>query len=100
MAAYLFIRTKIHDPTQYAKYVQAVRPLAARWGSRFIVRSRPVEILEGAPDQWSDYLHLVSEWPSVEAAKAFWNSEEYRAVRVLRAGAGDVHVTLTDELPA
>ena len=99
MAAYLFIRTKIRDPEQYAKYVAAVRPLAERWGSRFIVRSRPVEVLEGARDQWSDYLHLVSEWPSVEVARQFWNSEEYRAVRALRADAGDVHVMLTEDLP-
>ena len=99
MAAYLFIKTKIRDPEQYAKYVQAVRPLAARWGSRFIVRSRPVEVLEGAADQWGDFLLLVSQWPSVEAAKEFWSSDDYRAVRALRADAGDVHVMLTEALP-
>ena len=37
---------KIHDPEQYAKYAQAVRELAAKWDSRYIVRSRPVEVLE------------------------------------------------------
>ena len=35
-------------------------------------------VREVAPDQWSDYLHLVSELPSIEAAKAFWNSEATR----------------------
>ena len=99
MLAYLFIKTKINDPDQYAKYAQAVREVAAKWGSRYIVRSRPVEVLEGSPEQWGDYLLLVSEWPSANAARAFWSPEEYRKVRELRANAGEVHVVLTEELP-
>ncbi len=100
MAAYLLIKTRIHDPDQYAKYVQAVRRLAAKWDSRFIVRSRPIEVLEGSPEAWGDYLFLVSEWPSVEAARDFWNSGEYRQLRELRANAGEVHVALAEELPS
>jgi uncharacterized protein (DUF1330 family) len=99
VAAYLFIKTRIRDPEQYAKYVTEVRQLAARWNSRYLVRSRPVEVLEGSPEQWGDYLLLVSEWPSVEAARAFWSSEEYGKVRELRVGAGEVHVVLAEELP-
>ena len=99
MPAYLFIKTKIHDPEQYAKYATEVRELAARWHSRYIVRSRPVEVLEGSPEQWGDFLLLVSEWPSLEAAREFWNCPEYRKVRELRVGAGEVHVVLAEELP-
>ena len=98
MPAYLFIRTKIHDPEQYAKYIAAVRELSAKWQSRYIVRSRPVEVLEGSPDAWGDHLLLVSEWPSVEAAREFWTSDAYRKVKELRAGAGDVHVVLCEQL--
>ena len=97
--AYLFIKTKIHDPEQYAKYVAEVRQLAARWDSRYIVRSRPIEVLEGSPEQWGDFLLLVSEWPSAEAAREFWNSAEYRKVRELPSSAGEVHVFLAEELP-
>ena len=100
MPAYLFIKTKIHDPDQYAKYVAEVGRLAAAQQSRYIVRSRPIEVLEGSPDEWGDFLLLVSEWPSAEAAREFWNSAEYRKVRELRADAGEVHVVLAEELPA
>lgn len=99
MPAYLFIKTKIHDADQYARYVHAVRELATTWGSRYLVRSRPVEVLEGNPDQWGDYLLLVSEWPSAEAARSFWKSEQYQGVRKLRADAGEVHVVLAEALP-
>ena len=84
---------------QYAKYVAEVRRLSAPWKSRYIVRSRPVEVLEGSPEEWGDYLLLVAEWPSAEAARTFWSSPEYRRVRELRAGAGEVHVVLAEELP-
>ena len=98
MTAYLFIKTKVHDPQQYAKYVAEVRKLSARWKSRYIVRSRPVEVLEGSPEQWGDFLLLVSEWPDVASARGFWNSPEYRNVRKLRESAGEVHVMLAEEL--
>lgn len=98
MPAYLFIKTKINDPEQYAEYVDSVCQLSAKSGGRFIVRSRPIEVLEGSPEQWGDYLLLVSEWPSVETARRFWNSPEYREVRELRADAGEVHVVLAEEL--
>ncbi len=98
MPAYLFIKTKINDPEQYAKYVRSVQELASKWDSRYIVRSRPIEVLEGSPDEWGDYLLLVSEWPSAEVARNFWNSPEYREVRKLRANAGEVHVVLAEEL--
>lgn len=99
MNAYMFIKTKIHDPEQYAKDVADVRQLAGLWQSRYIVRSRPIEVLEGSPERWGDFLLLVSEWPSVEAAREFWNSPEYRRVRELRAEAGEVHVVLAEGLP-
>ena len=72
-----------------------MRELSAKWQSRYIVRSRPVEVLEGSPEP---YL-LVSEWHSVEAARDFWHSEEYRRVREPRPDAGEVHVVLAEELP-
>jgi hypothetical protein len=62
--AYLFIKTRIHDPEQYAKYVAEVRQLAARWQSRYIARSRPIEVLEGSPEQWGDFLLLRSSGAS------------------------------------
>jgi uncharacterized protein (DUF1330 family) len=104
----MFIKTQVNYREQYLKYVAAAQPLAAKYGRKFVVMSRPVEMLEGQAstfglqgcrDQWStDYL-LVSEWPSVELARMFWDSKEYAAVRKLREGAGEVHVLLTESLP-
>jgi uncharacterized protein (DUF1330 family) len=99
MPAYFFIKTKIHNRDEYMQYVAAVRPLAAKYGSRYLVRSTPVEMLEGDAEEWGDYLLLVSEFPDLETAKRFWHSDEYQAVRKLREAHGIVHVMLTQSLP-
>ena len=61
--------------------------------------SRPVEALEGGAETVDDgdYYLMVSEWPSVESAREFWNSDEYEAVRKLREGAGEVNVVLAEQ---
>jgi uncharacterized protein (DUF1330 family) len=108
MPAYMFIKTRITDREQYLKYVEAAQPLASKYGRKFLVASQPVQMLEGQPsafglqgtrDQWSADYVLVSEWPSAEVARMFWNSEEYAPVRKLREGAGEVHVLLAESLP-
>jgi uncharacterized protein (DUF1330 family) len=108
MPVYMFIKTRVTNHEQYMKYVQAAQPLAAKYGRKFLVLSQPVEMLEGnasafglqdSQDRWpADYL-LVSEWPSAEVARTFWNSQEYATVRTLREGAGEVHVLLAEPLP-
>ena len=99
MSAYMFIRTKVTDREQYIKYVQAAQPLAEQYGRKFLVFSRPIEALEGEAQTVDDgdYYLMVSEWPSIEAAREFWNSDEYAAVRELRKGAGEVNVVLAEQ---
>jgi len=100
MSAYLFIKTKITDPNRYQEYVKAVRPFAEKFGSRYLVRSYPVEVLEGDPSQWGNFCLLVSEFPSAAVARDFWRSQDYAEIRALRKDAGDVHVVLAEELPS
>jgi uncharacterized protein (DUF1330 family) len=104
----MFIKTRVTNREQYQKYVAAAQPLGAKYGRKFLVLSQPVEMLEGQAstfglqggrDQWLTDFLLVSEWPSAEVARTFWNSEEYAAVRRLREGAGEVHVLLAESLP-
>ena len=92
MPAYLFIKTKIHDPEQYAKYATEVRELAARWHSRYIVRSRPVEVLEGSAEQWGDFLpklllHL-SEGFLIDRWKVEWMRSNLPDLRIHDMGPG------------
>jgi len=99
MSAFLFIKTRIHDPDAYLRYVEALGPLGARYKTKFIARSVPIEVLEGDPHEWGNYLLMVAEFESVDAAREFWHSQDYGDVRQLRESAGTVHVVLAEGLP-
>lgn len=89
MAAYLIVHSTISDEAQYQKYRDAVVPLIARFGGKFIVRGAAVEALEGRHD---GRRMVIFEFPSIDAIHAFWNSPEYVPVKKIREGAAALDV--------
>jgi uncharacterized protein (DUF1330 family) len=84
MAAYIIADVRVSDPEQYQQY-QALSPGAiAAAGGRFVVRGGRHETLEGL---WQPQRLVILEFPDIAAAKAFYDSELYRAARAARAGA-------------
>jgi uncharacterized protein (DUF1330 family) len=71
----------IEDPVRYEDYKRMVPGTLAPFGGRFIVRGGPVHALEGA---WRPDRLVLLEFPSVERARAWWNSPEYAEARSLR----------------
>ncbi|HWL43910.1 MAG TPA: cytidine deaminase [Ilumatobacter sp.] len=78
---------------RYAEYKAAVPALIERHGGRYLARATDGEGLEGAPT--SGRWHLV-EFPSAEAARAFWTDADYLDLKPLREGAADVRAVLVD----
>ena len=71
----------IEDPVRYEDYKRMVPGSLAPFGGRFIVRGGNVEALEGS---WHQERLVIIEFPSVERARAWWNSREYAEARALR----------------
>lgn len=84
MPAYIIARVEVTDWNRYKEYTQATPAAIARYNGKFIVRGGDIVTLEGEPETRR---LVVIEFPSLEQAKAFYNSPEYGAAKKLRAGA-------------
>ena len=81
MAAYLVVDLTITDPEGFARYRDMVPPTIGAYGGRYIVRGGAITPLEG---DWTPRRITILEFPSVEQAKAWWDSPEYAEAKALR----------------
>ena len=81
MVAYVIADVEVTDPVAYEDYKRMVPATLAAYGGKFVARGGQVEVLEGA---WQPKRVVVIEFESVERAKAWWASPEYREAKELR----------------
>lgn len=91
MSAYIIVEAIITKPQEFSAYAQAVPAVVEQFGGVYRILGGEAEPLEG---DWGQTRIVMHEWPSMEAARAFWSSEEYAAVKPLRAGTGEFRVML------
>lgn len=65
----------------------------AAHGGRFLIRGGEHELLEG---EWATRRIVLIEFPDRDAARAWWTSEEYEAIKPLRRGASTTNIVLVD----
>jgi uncharacterized protein (DUF1330 family) len=84
MTAYVVVDAKVTDPVKYKDY-QLLSPEAiTAGGGEFLVRGGEHTILEGV---WNPSRLVIVKFPTVEAAKSFYDSALYRVARAKRDGA-------------
>jgi uncharacterized protein (DUF1330 family) len=93
MAAYVIatVDVHVHDQALYDEYRQQVPAVVAQYGGRFLVRGGACETLEGS---WQPKRVVVLEFDSTEAAKRWYDSEEYRRIADLRQRATSTEMIL------
>ncbi|HKP29516.1 MAG TPA: DUF1330 domain-containing protein [Gemmatimonadales bacterium] len=91
MAAYLIVDIKVNDPVRYEEYRQLVSPTLAAYDGKYLARGGEVKVLEGdlAPNRT-----VVVEFPTVERALEWWDSDVYRPIRQLRYDSADSKMLL------
>jgi uncharacterized protein (DUF1330 family) len=77
MAAYLVASVRVHNPVGYEDYRSRTQAIIQAHGGRFLVRGGAVHPLEGAEDVER---FVVIEFPSVEAARSFYDSADYQRI--------------------
>ena len=81
MAAYVIADVQVTDPAGFDEYRKMVPASLEPYGGRFIVRGGQIETLEG---DWQPRRLVVIQFDSLERARAWWASEEYREAKDLR----------------
>jgi uncharacterized protein (DUF1330 family) len=85
MSAYVVVDAQVTDAQKGAEYSKLSGPSVARHGGRYLGRGAPAALLEGG---WNPDRVVVIEFPSVQAAQDWYDSDDYREARVVREGAG------------
>lgn len=89
---YLIAHITVRDPEAYKEYVAKDTPIVESHGGRFLVRGGDSELREGE----ANARHVVIEFPSYQAAKAFYDDPEYQAVADIRRSAANSTMILVE----
>lgn len=81
MAAYVIVEIEVTDAVGYEAYRKLAGPAVSAYGGKFLVRGGTTVTLEG---NWQPKRLVVLEFPSLEQARIWWDSAEYRAAREIR----------------
>jgi uncharacterized protein (DUF1330 family) len=79
---YAVAEIDITDPAWVEEYVRGTTQLVEEHGGRYLARTPRAERLEG--EREPPQISLIIEWPSREAAEAFYESAAYRPLRESR----------------
>ncbi|MEE9270162.1 MAG: DUF1330 domain-containing protein [Candidatus Krumholzibacteria bacterium] len=93
MAAYIIGEVEITDPEKYQEYIKVVPETIAAYGGTFRVRGGKAENLEGA---WDPKRVIVLEFESMERAKEWWASDEYKNPKAMRQAASTARMIIVD----
>ena len=80
--AYVLVDTKISDKEKYEIYKTKPKPIAEKFGGKYLTRGGLLEVVQS--DLWSPTRLVLVEFPSMDKARAFHNSEEYAEVKKIR----------------
>ena len=89
---YWIAHIEVVDPARYRTYVDALPDVIARHGGEFLIAGGRFETQEGAVRPRT----VTIEFKSYDAARACWNSDEYKQVAKLREGAAVVDVIVIE----
>ncbi len=81
MAAYVIVEVTVNNPLEYEEYKKLTPASLIPFGGKFLVRGGQSETLEG---DWNPERIVVLEFPDVEKAKEWWNSEVYTEAKLIR----------------
>lgn len=95
MPAYVIVDVDVRDPETYREYRAKAPATVAASGGRYLVRGGEVVHVEPG---WDFHRFVVLEFPSMEAARAWYASPEYQGILPIRLRSTASRMAFVDGL--
>ncbi|MGA9269458.1 MAG: DUF1330 domain-containing protein [Lutimonas sp.] len=93
MPAYVFVEIEIYNQELYEEYKRMTPGTIDDFDGKFVVRGGRTEHLEG---EWKPERIVLLEFPSVERAREWWESEAYTRARLVRQRAAETKMIILE----
>jgi|SRR5579864_9233596 len=93
VAGYLIANIDVKNTAIFDQYRSRVAPLIAQYGGRYLVRGGAVASVEGALPLKR---LVILEFPSLEKARAFYDSADYAPLIALRKEGAECDIVLVE----
>jgi uncharacterized protein (DUF1330 family) len=93
MPAYIIVDLTVTDLPAMEEYRKRVPATLTPYGGRFLVRGGAHQTIEG---DWKPNRLVVLEFPSLDQAKRWYASEEYREPLAMRLRAGRANMVMVE----
>ena len=94
MPAYLIADViRIKDDEKMEKYRNRIAECVGRFGGKYLAAGGALEVLEG---HWRPTYPVIVQFPSLDSARQFYHSADYRELKLLRQAAADTDMVLIE----
>ncbi|PYO00012.1 MAG: DUF1330 domain-containing protein [Candidatus Rokuibacteriota bacterium] len=93
MPGYVIAEVDVTDPIVFEEYRKQVPGTVQKYGGKFLARGGTVHSLEGG---WQPKRLVMLEFPSVEQARRWHDSEEYRGPKAMRMKSAKTRVIVVE----
>lgn len=95
MAAYVVAEVEITEPKTFQEYAKGVPGTIAAYGGKYLVRGGAIEVKEG---NWSPKRLVILEFASMNQARNWYGSPEYKPLLELRLKSATTKVFFVEGL--
>ena len=92
-AAYVIAETSVKDPKLLEQYRKLALPSVQKFGGQYLVATDTLEVLTG---DWHPQRLGVVRFETIQTARNWWDSEEYREARAIRAQMGESKIIIVE----
>ncbi|GAB4515637.1 MAG: DUF1330 domain-containing protein [Sulfuricaulis sp.] len=95
MVAYVIVDIRVTDPVKFEEYKKLVPASIAAFGGKYLARGGQIKALEG---DWDPERIVILEFPTLERAREWWASEQYRKPKEMRQLSAETRMIVVESV--